>query len=67
MARLVRQERIALRSEVGVMDADYLATAMAAGDSAIVIAARTTRLVADAQARHGCGPTVTAALGRLLT
>jgi molecular chaperone Hsp33 len=67
IARLFRQERIALRSELGIMDSDYLATAMAAGDSAIVIAARTTRLVADAQARHGCGPTVTAALGRLLT
>src|ERR1700688_120157 len=67
MARLVRQERIALRSEVGTMASDYLASAMAAGDSALVIAARTTDVVADAQARHGCGPTVTAALGRLLT
>jgi molecular chaperone Hsp33 len=67
MARLVRQERIALRSEVGAMASDYLASAMAAGDSALVIAARTTDVVADAQARHGCSPTVTAALGRLLT
>ena len=67
MARLVRQERIALRSEIDTMESDYLASAMAAGDSALVIAVRTTRLVADAQARHGCGPTVTAALGRLLT
>jgi molecular chaperone Hsp33 len=67
MARLVRQERVALRSEVGSMESDYLASAMAAGDSVIVIAVRTTRVVADAQARHGCGPTVTAALGRLLT
>jgi len=49
------------------MESDYLASAMAAGDSVIVIAVRTTGVVADAQARHGCGPTVTAALGRLLT
>ena len=49
------------------MESDYLASAMAAGDSVLVLAARTTHVVADAQARHGCGPTVTAALGRLLT
>jgi molecular chaperone Hsp33 len=49
------------------MESDYLASAMAAGDSVLVLAVRTTHVVADAQARHGCGPTVTAALGRLLT
>jgi len=49
------------------MDSDYLASAMAAGDSVRIIAGRTTMVVAGAQTRHGCGPTVTAALGRLLT
>jgi molecular chaperone Hsp33 len=46
---------------------DYAATALAAGDSVRVIAARSTNLVREAQDRHGCSPTVTAALGRLLT
>jgi molecular chaperone Hsp33 len=32
-----------------------------------IVAARTTELVREAQRRHGCSPTVTAALGRLLT
>ena len=32
-----------------------------------IVAARTTELVREAQLRHGCSPTVTAALGRLLT
>jgi molecular chaperone Hsp33 len=49
------------------MVADYCATALAAGDSVRVVAARTTVAVAAAQERHGCSPTVTAALGRLLT
>lgn len=46
---------------------DYSASALAAGDSIRIVAARTTVLVAEAQARHDCSPTVTAALGRLLT
>src|SRR5450432_121179 len=49
------------------MSADYAASALAAGDSVRIIAARTTDLVREAQTRHGCSPTVTAALGRLLT
>lgn len=49
------------------MSRDYAVIATAAGDTVRVIAARTTNLVREAQARHGCSPTVTAALGRLLT
>lgn len=49
------------------MNLDYSASALAAGDSVRIVAARTTGLVAEAQARHDCSPTVTAALGRLLT
>jgi molecular chaperone Hsp33 len=49
------------------MASDYGAAALAAGDSVRIVAARTTALVAEAQARHDCSPTVTAALGRLLT
>ena len=49
------------------MASDYSAAALAAGDRVRVVAARTTGAVADAQARHGCSPTVSAALGRLLT
>ena len=49
------------------MSADYAVSALAAGDTVRIIAARTTQLVREAQARHGCSPTVTAALGRLLT
>ncbi len=49
------------------MASDYSACALAAGDSVRIVAARTTAIVASAQQRHGCSPTVTAALGRLLT
>jgi molecular chaperone Hsp33 len=49
------------------MSRDYAVIATAAGDTVRVIAARTTDVVREAQARHGCSPTVTAALGRLLT
>jgi molecular chaperone Hsp33 len=49
------------------MSRDYAVIATAAGDTVRVIAARTTNVVREAQARHGCSPTVTAALGRLLT
>lgn len=49
------------------MSRDYAATAIAAGDTVRIIAARTTQLVREAQSRHGASPTVTAALGRLLT
>ncbi|MBV8597087.1 MAG: Hsp33 family molecular chaperone HslO, partial [Candidatus Eremiobacteraeota bacterium] len=49
------------------MPSDYAAAALAAGDSVRIVAARTTSVVASAQQRHGCSPTVTAALGRLLT
>jgi len=49
------------------MTPDYAASAIAAGNCARIVAARTTNLVREAQARHGCSPTVTAALGRLLT
>lgn len=49
------------------MSQDYAVSALAAGDTVRVIAARTTQLVREAQARHNCSPTVTAALGRLLT
>lgn len=49
------------------MQADYSANGLAAGDRVRIVAARTTALVAEAQARHGASPTVTAALGRLLT
>jgi len=49
------------------MSEDYAASALAAGDSLLIVAARTTGLVREAQTRHDCSPTVTAALGRLLT
>jgi molecular chaperone Hsp33 len=49
------------------MTSDYAAFALAAGDSVRIVAARTTDLVREAQMRHDCSPTVTAALGRLLT
>jgi molecular chaperone Hsp33 len=49
------------------MSSDYAASALAANDSVRIVAARTTALVREAQYRHGCSPTVTAALGRLLT
>ena len=49
------------------MSEDYAVSALAAGDTVRIIAARTTQLVREAQARHNCSPTVTAALGRLLT
>ncbi|MBV8282678.1 MAG: Hsp33 family molecular chaperone HslO, partial [Candidatus Eremiobacteraeota bacterium] len=49
------------------MSRDYAATAIAGGETARIVAARTTNLVREAQARHDCSPTVTAALGRLLT
>jgi molecular chaperone Hsp33 len=49
------------------MSADHIASAMAAGDYVRVLAARTTDVVIEAQSRHGCSPTATAALGRLLT
>jgi molecular chaperone Hsp33 len=44
-----------------------VAAALADGDSVRIVAARTTHLVSEAKDRHGCSPTVTAALGRLLT
>lgn len=53
--------------KAGFVVSDYCASALAAGDSVRIVAARTTVLASDAQARHGCSPTVTAALGRLLT
>lgn len=49
------------------MSTDYTASALAAGDSVRIVAARSTNLVIQAQHRHDCSPTVTAALGRLLT
>jgi molecular chaperone Hsp33 len=49
------------------MQHDYAATAIAAGETARIVAARTTNIVREAQARHDCSPTVTAGLGRLLT
>src|SRR5579863_8971170 len=49
------------------MAEDYVVTALAAGDRVRIAAARTTEVVAQAQRRHGCSPTVSAALGRLLT
>jgi len=49
------------------MSEDHAVSALAAGDTVRIIAARTTQLVREAQARHNCSPTVTAALGRLLT
>jgi len=49
------------------MTPDYAASAIAAGNYARIVAARTTNLVREAQERHGCSPTVAAALGRLLT
>ncbi len=49
------------------MPRDYAVLSLAAGDTVRIVAARTTGLVREAQARHGCSPTVTAALGRLLT
>jgi molecular chaperone Hsp33 len=49
------------------MAEDYIVTALAAGDRIRIAAARTTEIVAQAQRRHGCSPTVSAALGRLLT
>ncbi len=61
------QERHDGICEAHAVHADYAASAMAAGETVRVVAARTTALVRDAQARHDCSPTVTAALGRLLT
>lgn len=49
------------------MPEDYIVTALAAGDRIRISAARTTGIVAQAQRRHDCSPTVSAALGRLLT
>ena len=49
------------------MSRDYAVIATAAGETVKIIAARTTGLVREAQGRHGASPTVTAALGRLLT
>ncbi|HXW76871.1 MAG TPA: Hsp33 family molecular chaperone HslO [Candidatus Eremiobacteraceae bacterium] len=49
------------------MDVDYAAIALAGADTVRVVGARTTSIVREAQSRHGCSPTVTAALGRLLT
>jgi len=49
------------------MQRDYAVSAMAAGNTVRIVAARTTSLVREAQHRHGCSPTVSAALGRLLT
>lgn len=49
------------------MPSDYSASGLAGGDSVRIVAARTTTTVSNAQERHGCSPTVTAALGRLLT
>ncbi|MBC5823361.1 MAG: Hsp33 family molecular chaperone HslO [Candidatus Eremiobacteraeota bacterium] len=46
---------------------DYAICALAANDTVRVVAARTTDVVRAAQSRHGCSPTVSAALGRLLT
>lgn len=49
------------------MPSDYSASGLAGGDSVRIVGARTTTTVSNAQERHGCSPTVTAALGRLLT
>lgn len=49
------------------MLADRTVCALAANDTVRVVAARTTNTVREAQTRHNCSPTVTAALGRLLT
>lgn len=46
---------------------DYLVRATDEGGRVRVLAARTTHLVEDARSRHGTYPTVTAALGRVLT
>ncbi|HLS88753.1 MAG TPA: Hsp33 family molecular chaperone HslO [Sphingobacteriaceae bacterium] len=46
---------------------DYVARATADGGKVRVLAARSTRLVAEAQRRHGALPTAAAALGRVLT
>lgn len=48
-------------------DGDYLVRATAAGGSIRALAARTTRVVEEARRRHQTYPTVTAALGRVLT
>jgi molecular chaperone Hsp33 len=56
-----------LRFESQGMASDYSASGLAAGDTVRIVAARTTTMVSRAQERHGCSPTVTAALGRLLT
>jgi len=46
---------------------DELVCARAAGGAVRLIAATTTELVREAQARHGFSPTASAAVGRLLT
>lgn len=54
-------------SRQAVPPIDYLTRATDAGGQIRVMAARTTRLVEEARERHGTYPTVTAALGRVLT
>ncbi len=64
----MREDAACRRYEkLGDMASDYSASALAAGDGVRIVAARTTAMVSHAQERHGCSPTVTAALGRLLT
>lgn len=46
---------------------DYMVSAVALEGQVRALAARTTALVDEARRRHGCSPTVTAALGRALT
>ena len=49
------------------MQRDYAVSTTAGGNTVRIVAARTTALVREAQRRHGCSPTVSAGLGRLLT
>src|SRR5437016_5835462 len=56
-----------MEAKMAVPSIDYLVRATDTAGQVRILAARTTRLVEEARERHGTYPTVTAALGRVLT